>query len=185
MKTRLFKLFLFPVLALAIAQGCERYEAPLVPRDPMYSAAPQHALHKVHDRRGQQSSNAASALIGRDGGMVQLGAHRLIVPAGAVDHPTRFSMRLADNGYVEVDLNASSYTAKGSKNDAGRRGFARPVTLRLSYEEADLADGSSDVVIAWVKPDGSLQPLQSTRDERAHTISAELNHFSPYALASN
>lgn len=183
MKTRLLKLSLFPLLALAIAQGCERYEAPLVPQDPMYSAAPQQAFHKVHDRREQQASEAASAVIGRDGGVVQLGAHRLIVPEGAVDHPTHFRMRLAGNGYVEVDLDASSYATGG--NDAGRRGFAKPVTLQLSYEDADLARDSIDVVIAWVKPDGSLQPLQSTRDESGHTVSAELNHFSPYALASN
>jgi hypothetical protein len=185
MKTRLFKLSILPVLALAIAQGCERYEAPLVPQDPMYSAAPQHTLHKLHDRKGQQASDAASAVIGRDGGVVQLGPHRLIVPQGAVDHPTRFSMHLAENGYVEVDLNASSYTTKGSKNDAGRRGFAKPVTLQLSYADAETAGELSDVVIAWVKPDGSLQPLQSTRDESRSMISADLNHFSPYALASN
>ncbi|HET8654551.1 MAG TPA: hypothetical protein VFL93_03475 [Longimicrobiaceae bacterium] len=184
MKTRLLKLVLLPLLTLAAVQGCERSATPLIPVDPVFAVAPQHGLHKVRDRGRAHSSTDAAAVIGPEGGVVELGSHRLIVPEGAVAHPTRFSMHLVDGGFVEVDLNAAS-SSHGPKNDAGKRGFSRPVTLELGYDDAAAADTTGDLVIAWVQPDGTLQPLRSTRDESQHVISAELQHFSPYALASD
>lgn len=185
MKTRSLKMVVLPLVALVMAQGCQEQEGSLLPKDVSYSAAPsQGALHRVHHRGGPRTGEVASAVIGSEGGSLTLGQHRLLVPASAVSYPTRFELSLAENEFVQVELRASSYTRGQAGADVGRRGFSKPVTLELSYADAASVTGT-EMVIVWVRPDGSLQPIPSVRDTARNVVSAELSHFSPYALASD
>jgi hypothetical protein len=181
-----FKFALLPLLTVALALGgCERVELPGTPSVPEFSSAGLHALHKVPERvRTATAGSTSGAIIGPEGGTIELAGHRLTVPAGAVTRPTRFSMRLVGNGYVEVDLRAAQASAAGGETDVGKRGFARPVVLSLSYAQAQVPEDLSRVVIAWVKPDGTLQPLTSEHDAQKQSIAAELDHFSGYVLAT-
>lgn len=180
------RLTLLPLLLAALALGgCERSDLPGSPSVPEFSAAGLHALRKVPEKVSTLTAGSASAaVIGPEGGRIELGAHRLTVPPRAVSRPTRFSMRRVDNGYVEVDLRAAQASANGSEVDVGKRGFARPVVLSLSYAHAQVPEDLAGVVISWVKPDGTLQPLTSVHDARQQSITAELDHFSGYVLAT-
>lgn len=186
MRYNTFKLALLPLLTVSLVlAGCEGGELPGSPSVPAFSAAGLSAVHKVPEKATAAIPGGTSGvIIGPDGGAIELAGHRLVVPAKAVTRPTRFSMRLLDNGYVEVDLQAAQSSATGVETDVGKRGFARPVILSLSYSQAEVPGDLSRVVVAWVKPDGSLQPLKSTHDALKQSITAELDHFSGYVLAT-
>ena len=113
-----------------------------------------------------------------DGGILMLGEHKLIIPAGAVDRDVVFKMRKSSSA-LKFDLTA---TSKGSifVNNVGSQGFDVPVKLSISYDGANVGDPSV-FQVAWLKLLGSeVQP--STIDENAHAIVGELDHFSDYAL---
>lgn len=175
------------LLSLLVAlpfTGCES-SSPMELLEPstVSSSKQAHGLRKVRGRIVTGVATlATSAVIGPSGGRLELGGHQLIVPAGAVSHPARFSLELLENGYVEVELNASS---KGHGNNVGQRGFAVPVILELSYAAADGPVSPEELKIVWVRSDGSLEPLPSMHDAASQTVRAGLKHFSPYALASN
>jgi hypothetical protein len=140
-------------------------------------AAP--ALEKLHSAR--HSRPVAVKRIGPNGGVLEVGRNRLTVPAGAVREPVVFRMQLED-GAVQVDLAATRPTSR-RQNDVGSVGFDRPLHLELSYEEAPPAGDPSELVVVWVRDDGTLVPLPSTVDRGARSVTASLNHFSGYALA--
>lgn len=185
MSRSLIRLSFLPVLAAALfVSGCERAELPGAPSVPEFSARGAAALHRVPGRVPAEVATTAVQVISAAGGSVELAGHRLVVPAGAVARPTRFSLKLVESGFVEVDLHAVQSSGVGADLDVGKRGFATPVTLQLSYELAAELDNPGAVVIAWVKPEGTLQPLRSSHDRERRTITAELDHFSRYVLAT-
>lgn len=176
---------LAPLLVLiALVAGCERSTAPEFLAGPQTARAPAERLHKVRNVATQVvGSPAVSRVIGAEGGSLAHGGHRLDVPAGAVSRPTLFTMRLLEGGFVEVDLHAS-VTRSGRTEDVGEHGFLKPVALQLSYAAAAV-DDPARLRIVWVKNDGALEPLPSAVDPTSHAVTALLEHFSAYALASN
>ena len=118
-------------------------------------------------------------VIGLDGGLLSLGSHSLLVPAGAVTEPTTFSMELLPSDYVMVDLTA---TRRGV--DVGEKGFEKPVTITLSYDQLNVRDPSK-LFILRLNENGQHEKLPSVVDTQKRTVSAELDHFSKYAMASN
>lgn len=123
-----------------------------------------------------------SQLIDSGGGEIHLAGHALRVPEGAVEEPTLFSMAVLPSGYVEVELLA----LVGDVN-VGETGFAdgRVVTLSLSYASAAGVDDPGRLTIVHRRDDGRLDPLPSTVDRHARTVTAELRHFSRYCLATD
>lgn len=185
MSKRLFRLPLFSLLVAGLAlSGCEGGTLPGAPSVPEFSARGVSPVHKVQGQHKGGSSTTVATMIDADGGSLELGGHRLTVPAGAVTHPTRFSLKLVENGFIEVDLRAAQVSAAGKQVDVGKRGFATAVTLQLSYELAERVNDPASLFIAWVKPDGSLQPLSSSYDPDTRTVTAPLDHFSRYGLAT-
>ena len=118
-------------------------------------------------------------IIGLDGGILRLDNHSLVVPAGAVLEPTLFQMERVESRQVVVDL-----TATRNGRDVGEQGFVKPVTLSLSYEGLNVSDPSR-LFILRVMPDGRHERLPSVVDRENKTVSAELDHFSKYAMACN
>lgn len=130
----------------------------------------------AHSMRG-----VVSATIGAEGGQLVLGDIRLVVPAGAVEAPTKFKMKKAD-GYLRVSLTASRF----SPNDVGSKGFLEPLTLSFDYaNSAVLQDDASSYAVVWIKPDGSFEPQPTTVDAEATVVHGSITHFSDYAMASN
>lgn len=185
MSRRLFRLSFLPLLLLGLTvAGCERSELPGAAFDPQFSASRGAAHKKVPARSLAAGAESTGKMIGPAGGSVELAGHLLVVPAGAVSHPTRFTLRLVENGFVEIDLKAARASGIGAGADVGKQGFSRPVILHLSYEQAELTTDPEALFVAWVKPDGSLQPLRSSHDAEERTITAALDHFSRYVLAT-
>lgn len=118
-------------------------------------------------------------VIGLEGGLLNLGNHALLVPAGAVKEPTTFSMELLKSEYVMVDL-----TAKRRGVDVGEQGFEKPVTITLSYDKLNVRDPSKLFILRY-NENGQHEKLPSVVNTRAKTVSAQLDHFSKYAMASN
>jgi hypothetical protein len=126
-----------------------------------------------------------SKLIGPEGGLLEVGNHVLSVPRGAVSVPAIFTLLSLPTGYVEVELLALAPALLGRLSDVGSRGFRRPVQLTLSYARATNVGDPDDLVILRLKPNGRHEPLRSSVDATARTVTAELGHFSRYCMASN
>lgn len=161
-----------------------------VRQSPLEPAPAAHASARAVERvPGHVPSHVAgptaSALIDAQGGTISLAGHVLTVPAGAVSRPTRFTMAVVNEGYVEVELNATVPQPRGPGIDVGEKGFARPVTLQLNYSWASAEVDASRLQIVWVKENGSLETLSSTPDAGTKTVTANLDHFSKYAIGTD
>jgi hypothetical protein len=193
------KLALAPVLALSLSlAACEQVQEPLAPQpgtpDPVlggllsggrigsYALVREPLLSGLADLR-------LSKLVGVDGGELTLLGHTLRVPAGAVPTPTLFTLVVLPTGYVQVSLDATLSTATGLLN-VGSEGFLRPVPVTLTYSRAtNVADPSKLKVVRLAGPlglfgalTGKYQIMPSAVDPAAQTVTAELEHFSDYAL---
>ncbi len=124
-------------------------------------------------------------LLGLDGGLLSVLGHSILVPPGAVDRPALFSIEVQRNGLVEVDLTATARDWRGRIIDIGEQGFDEPVTLTLSYERATNVDDPDDLVILRRLPGGGFEELPTTVDRQNKTVSAQLDHFSRYCMATN
>lgn len=120
-----------------------------------------------------------SAVIDQNGGELRLGKNSLVVPAGAVDAPTTFTMTRADDE-IRFDLTATRLLL----NDVGAQGFLKPVRLKLSYHDASNVSSSNEgtLRILWEKGDGSFEAQQSFVETGIKSVTANLNHFSIYTL---
>lgn len=182
---------LLPALALVLALvGCEPAGGPVESATPSQSATASGdraaALAKVKGVvPDSEPALVASQVIGSEGGTLRRAGHVLTVPAGAVSEPTSFTLRLVKNGYVEVELRATVQRDGGKTTDVGEKGFARPVMLQLNYALATEPVDPSRLLLVWVKSDGTLVALPSTVDVSGKKVSAELEHFSRYAIAGN
>ncbi|HEY8468704.1 MAG TPA: hypothetical protein VIL18_03630 [Longimicrobiales bacterium] len=126
-------------------------------------------------------------LISVQGGTISLLGHTLVVPKGAVTSPTLFTMLVGLNGKVEVHLTALVPTLFNLLN-IGEQGFRKPVRLTLSYAHARNVQDPNDLVIVYVPGllgYNRVEPLPTTVDTVRKTVTAELDHFSRYALATN
>lgn len=115
------------------------------------------------------------------GGELNLLGHKLTIPAGAVEAPTFFVMFVIPGNTIQVELFAID--ARTGIN-VGEQGFQIPVQLSLSYATADV-DDPENLIIVHVERNGNRIPLPSTVDEDAELVSADLAHFSRYAMCSN
>lgn len=120
-------------------------------------------------------------VVGPDGGTVTLegGAVMLTFPAGAVSDEIEVSATAASGP-------ASDLAVPGAAFDLGPDGvsFAQPVTLTLSYDEADVPAGVAEADLrphavsggSWVPVEGSSVSVG------ANTVTGELDSFSVYGV---
>ena len=111
--------------------------------------------------------------------------HSLVVPAGAVSTPTLFTMTLPRLGYVEVELHATVRDLLGRLIDVGAAGFDRPVTLSMSYARATNVDDPRDLVILHKLGNDRYEVIPSVLNQSTKRLTAQLEHFSGYCMASN
>lgn len=125
-------------------------------------------------------------LVGLNGGSLHLLGHRLVVPSGAVDQPTTFSLGVLLNGHTRVDLSAYGPGNSGNE-DVGEAGFDRPVRLDMTYDRARVSRRNEDnLVILRLNPRGLgylHEVMPTTVDERRDRATTWLEHFSGYAMA--
>jgi hypothetical protein len=180
-------------LALLLFSSCDLGRAPVsdvsdVPTAPT-TAAYSQSLSSYTRIEGRIPTDIpdlqVSKLIGIEGGSVNLAGHTIKVPAGAVEQPTLFTLTLATNGYVEVDLSATVTDLLGNTIDTGSKGFKKPVTLSLTYAWASNVSDPSRLLILRMLGNGKVEALNSTVQPTGKTVTVQLDHFSKYCVASN
>jgi hypothetical protein len=154
--------------SIGIGVSCTSYDA-LGP-----STAPQRSLILGDDPRllscSVQPYELVTSIIGPAGGTVAIGAHRLVIPAGAlsVEHAIRAER-------VPFQVNSVRFSPDGLV-------FAKPALLTLSYANCTTRSLHKRVV----HTDESLRILEqvpSLDDLRARSVTGEVRHFSRYAVA--
>jgi hypothetical protein len=133
--------------------------------------------------QGSMGDAAVEAVIGVQGGLLNLGNHWLLVPRNAVRGSVRFRMVPVNDGTFHVDLTATS-VGRGteSENDVGQGGFRKPVYLAFHYGDPTRIDPAS-LHVAWLT-NGALVVQETFIHEQEWAVGV-LRHFSGYVLVAN
>ena len=151
---------------------------------PLDSNQPSNSSSSLLQRSARSSDGASLAPVNlyientisaTAGGVLTLLDVELIVPPGAVPNDTVFSIGIPDD---EVFF-----------NEFGTDGlvFAVPVTVTMSYRDADLTGvDESTIRIAWLnEANGQFENVECELNRVAKTVTAQLTHFSAYGLISD
>lgn len=118
----------------------------------------------------RQPYSVTTGVIGPAGGTLTVGAHRLVIPAGALSAPVTITAEQVSGG-----VNSVRFSPEGLK-------FAKPASLTLSYANCLPTPLPKQVVYT----DEQLDILQLVRSLNAPwtlSVTGLINHFSRYAVA--
>lgn len=107
-----------------------------------------------------------SAWIGPDGGVLDIGPHRLIVPPGALTKQTLLSGTIPTGNSIEIDFQPSGLQ------------FRKPAGLIFDVSSC----GPVPNAIFIDEVGGEDEHIQAIYSNWWHTIAAPIEHFSVYAL---
>ena len=113
-----------------------------------------------------------SKWIGPNGGTLNVGEYTLVVPAGALDRQVKITMR-----QVRDTVNSVRFGPEGLK-------FSRSARLTMYYYNCRQLPDGREHRMAYV--DESLSVLESPKsrdDAKRYEVSADIDHFSRYAVA--
>ncbi len=130
------------------------------------------------------NGSATYAWIDGNGGTVSTAAYTLTVPRGAVSARTKFVIEPANNGSYTVELKAYRQGLLGLIS-VGERGFNKPVLLTVSYAKARGVTDERKIGIVYIASPRDIEPQKSVVDPRDKDVTAELRHFSKYAMVQN
>jgi hypothetical protein len=130
------------------------------------------------------NGSAKSAWIGSNGGTIQTAAYTLTVPRGAVSKNTRFEVKPTNTGAYMLELNAYEKTLLGETN-VGQRGFKKPVKLTISYKNAEGVTDPKKLAIVYIISPTKGEVQKTAVDSKDRDVTAELKHFSKYAMIQN
>ena len=116
--------------------------------------------------------DSATQTIGPDGGTIRVGPHSLLIPAGALPSPTVITAVV-----VSGPVTAARFEPEGLQ-------FQQTAYLTMSYANCDLLGSLAPKRIAYTTDAlDILSYLVSVDDLVAGQVTAELHHFSEYAIA--
>jgi hypothetical protein len=130
------------------------------------------------------NGSAASAWIDSNGGTVKTAAYTLTVPRGAVSTRTQFVIKPLNNGTYTVELLAYQKTLLGTKS-VGEKGFAKPVLLTISYANAEGVTNTNKLGIIYIASPTEVELQKTVIDTQDRDVTAQLSHFSKYAMVQN
>lgn len=118
---------------------------------------------------------ADSVISAAEGGRLVLLDVVLDIPAGAVPNDTLFSISIPDLSKFYNDFGTSGLV------------FDKPVTVTMSYRDADLTgvDASSIRIGYFNEQSGQWEDMVCTVDPVNMLVTAQLDHFSAYGLISD
>ena len=115
---------------------------------------------------------STSQTVGPDGGTIQIGAHQLVIPAGALVSPTLITA-VTPSG----PGNAVRFQPEGLQ-------FEQTAYLTLSYANCNLLGSLAPKRIAYTTDAlDILEYLRSADNRFAQQVTGEVHHFSVYAIA--
>jgi hypothetical protein len=111
--------------------------------------------------------------IGPEGGTLRIGPHRLVIPEGALDSTVVITATSEADSAVSVTFQPEGLT------------FNEPAKLTLDYSHCPLIASLLAKRIAYTSNDLEhvIQKLDSDDDLYRRKVSADLDHFSRYAVA--
>lgn len=171
------------LLALLVAPGCADRDVPTgltpaaVAAAPFFgqgASAPQ--LERVAKFRQRPSVTIAWAKkwIGPEGGRLDFQGFSIVVPAGAVDRVTMFSINLP------VDPKGAEHVVAefGPHNQQ----FAKPVTIELPFRGTSIEGSLTPTIVWWNEGWVNMGATPTSDGARLRT---QTNHFSTYATTSD
>lgn len=110
--------------------------------------------------------------VSRWGSVFKFGGHRLVIPAGAVRHPTRFSATVRAGDDIRLDLRA--FDEFGAVTN-----FLVPVELTINVSDSNTGD-LTGVSVFYLNPNGDVEQMPTTVDSSNRRVTGILHHFSDY-----
>jgi hypothetical protein len=120
----------------------------------------------------QQDQLKAGKYIGIYGGSITVGDHKLTVPAGALSQTVYITATQQSGTVVEID-----FQPHGLK-------FAKPATLTLDYGSCSTPSGSAQSIVYVNDSNQIVEVRPSSDNTSSDVVSAPINHFSGYAVAT-
>jgi hypothetical protein len=112
-----------------------------------------------------------AAIIGPEGGKLQIGGHELVIPRGALAEEQLIVGRAPTSSLVDVEFEPEGLQ------------FQRAATLTLSYKGCD-RPANVDLSLAYIGFGNRILELPPSEDDRSGSnVSGEIHHFSRYAVA--
>ena len=125
------------------------------------------------------TTSRSGYIVASQGGMVVFEDVKVQIPADALSRNTMVTV-------TETSASPpSGYVLVSSVYDMGPDGttFSKPVVIIISYNEAGLPiDFDENKLAIYVKRDGDWQMLESDVDAEHNRVSANVGHFSQYAV---
>ena len=182
----------FAALCAAIlAVACDSTTGP--PLGPGEVRATDGRRYQLVEGQISAVSDSASMWIGPEGGTLELlgevkdsqqTKHVIVVPEGAVQHNTLFTLTLASDEYVSVELRAEVPLPNGQLRDVGAYGFFKRIQVQLSYAWGTNVDDTKSLTILWDPKNGRAhEKVGGTISRSNKQIMVELDHFSKYSVA--
>jgi hypothetical protein len=166
------------LVALFVVPGCADREVPtaLAPATaPSFGQGGSPDLSHVATFRKRPSFTIAWAKkwIGPEGGRLDFQGFAIVVPAGAVDKVTQFSISLP------VDPQGSERVVAefGPHNQP----FAQPVTIEFPFQGTSIETSTTATIVWW---DGEWVNMGASRTADGLRLKTRTNHFSTYATTS-
>ncbi|HEX2635966.1 MAG TPA: hypothetical protein VHL81_02500 [Gemmatimonadales bacterium] len=183
---RLFSLALLS--ALTVGLSCTSIEDPLAPAASAAAApeAPAQFLGPVGTLLSPVGTVVSSAVdllvcrpqpyaattgvVGREGGTIVVGQHKLVIPRGALQQNVKITAE-----QVRGSTNSVRFSPEGLK-------FKQPAQLTMSYKNCFLVLGSKRIVYTDELL-SILNVLVSKDAVKSKTVTSPIDHFSRYAVA--
>jgi hypothetical protein len=170
---------LFVVLALSLG-GCAEVGAPTTAMpveegalfDESGSSSNLRALARFQQRPAA-NSGWAKMWIGPAGGRLEFQGFAIEVPAGAVDRPTHFSIRLP------VDPSGSERVVAEFGPHA--QAFATPVFIELPYRNTSIDGAPSPTIVWW---NNRWEDVGGAVTADGNRLRTSVGHFSTYGTGS-
>ncbi len=127
--------------------------------------------HPQHDCRGTSKTLWVKKTWG---GLVAHCGHQILIPkSNALWQDVDMSIAISATDYIQVDFGPDG-------------NFNQPVTIVLSYKEADLTgtDEQKLTIVWWDEKSGQWVDVGGVVDTATQSISAQVWHFSQYSLSS-
>jgi hypothetical protein len=177
--------------AAFLAVACESATEP--PLGPGEVRATDGRRYQLIEGQLSATSDSVSRWIGPEGGTLELlgevkdsqpTKHLIVVPEGAVQQNTLFTLTLASDEYLSVELRAQVQLPNGQLRDIGAYGFFKRIQVLLSYAWGTNFDDSRSLTILWDPKNGRAhEKVGGTIARSNKQVVAELSHFSKYSVA--
>jgi hypothetical protein len=158
-------------VVLAAAVGCSS-DSPTAPVVEAPSAAIVDLLDNLHLLScSTQPYAVATRTVGREGGVIVVGTHRLVIPADALSRSVTIRAE-----QIPGRVNSVRFSPEGLR-------FERPAALTLSYSNCSLLLSVLKKVAYTDEQLRILELLPSIDLRSNQTVTGSIRHFSRYAVA--